>query len=293
MNNNIFNKYRKFIVTPSIIWVSLFTIAALLLLAYISFCSPEFGVIPYKSFIQLTDETIEIKPDFSSYKILFIDSFYLKALINSIAIATIATFCTLLVGYPMAYMIANSNHRLFLLILIITPFWTALLIRVYGWIILLKDNGLINQFLLYLGIINQPIEFLNSKAAIIVGIVYTYLPFMILPIYTSLIKIKQSIIEAASDLGAKPYSIFCQIIFPLSLPGVITGIILVLIPAIGEFVIPDLLGGAKTITIGKLLWTEFFMNRDWPMACAITILIILLVVLPIKLLYRAVSNNQN
>ena len=291
MNIEIFNKYRKFIMIPSFIWVGLFTIAALLLLSFISFCSPEFGVIPYKSLIKIIDGSLEIKPDISSYKILFNDSFYLKALLNSLRMASIATIFTLIIGYPMAYIIANSTHRLILLALVIAPFWTALLIRVYGWIIILKDNGLLNQFLIWLKITDKPIEFLNSEAAIIIGITYTYLPFMILPIYSSLIKINQSVIEAAADLGAKPFSIFWQIIFPLSLPGVITGIILVLIPAIGEFVIPDLLGGAKIITIGKLLWTEFFMNRDWPMASAITILIILLVVLPIKALYRAVNNN--
>lgn len=292
MNMGIFDKYSKFIVIPAFIWIGLFTIAALLLLSFISFCSPEFGVIPYKSLFQFVDDSLEIKPDISSYKILFSDSFYLKALINSLRIAFIATIFTLIIGYPMAYLIANSTHRLLLLALIITPFWTALLIRVYGWIIILKDNGLLNQFLIWTKLIEKPIEFLNSEFAIIIGIIYTYLPFMILPIYTSLIKIKQNIIEAAADLGAKPFSIFWQIIFPLSLPGVITGIILVLIPAIGEFVIPDLLGGAKIITIGKLLWTEFFMNRDWPMASAITILIILLVVLPIKTLYRAINNSN-
>lgn len=292
MNMGIFDKYSKFIVIPSFIWIGLFTIAALLLLGFISFCSPEFGVIPYKSLFQLVDDSLKIKPDISSYKILFSDSFYLKALINSLRIAFIATIFTLIIGYPMAYLIANSTHRLLLLALIITPFWTALLIRVYGWIIILKDNGLLNQFLIWTKLIEKPIEFLNSEFAIIIGIIYTYLPFMILPIYTSLIKIKQNIIESAADLGAKPFSIFWQIIFPLSLPGVITGIILVLIPAIGEFVIPDLLGGAKIITIGKLLWTEFFMNRDWPMASAITILIILLVVLPIKTLYRAINNSN-
>jgi putrescine transport system permease protein len=292
VNTSILDKYKRFIVLPAFSWVALFTVAALLLISYISFCPPEFGVIPYKSFVKFVDDAIEIKPEYSSYKALLKDTFYLNALINSLTIALISTFFTLIIGYPMAYMIAYSNYRLPLLILVITPFWTALLIRVYGWIILLKENGLINQFLFEFGFIKQPIMFLNSKAAIVIGIVYTYLPFMILPIYTSLIKIKQSIIEAAEDLGAKPSSIFWQIIFPLSLPGVITGIILVLIPAIGEFVIPDLLGGVKTITIGKLLWTEFFMNRDWPMASAITILIILIVVLPIKLLYRAMSDND-
>ncbi len=293
MNIGIFNNYRKLIISPSFFWVGLFTIAAIILLTFISFSAPEFGVIPYKSLIRIQNNALEISPDLNSYKILFKEPFYLKALLNSLQMASIATFFTFILAYPMAYIIANSSAkgRLILLVLVITPFWTALLIRMYGWIILLKNTGLINQFLLWLGVIDKPLEMLNSKAAIIIGIVYTYLPFMILPIYSSLTKIRQSIIEAAADLGAKPLSIFWQIIFPLSLPGVITGIILVFIPAIGEFVIPDLLGGAKIITIGKLLWTEFFMNRDWPMASAITVLIILMVVIPIKLLYRYISNN--
>jgi len=293
MNMGIFNRYRKIIVIPPFLWTGLFIIVAMLLLIGISFSAPEFGVTPYKSLFQLKDGILEIKPDFGSYKILFHDSFYLKALMNSLKLSAIATFFTFILAYPMAYMIAMSkpNIRLLLLILVITPFWTALLIRVYGWIIILKNNGLLNQFLLWLGVIEEPLALLNSQTAIVIGIVYTYLPFMILPIYSSLLKIKPSILEAAADLGAKPFSTFWQITFPLSLPGVIVGLILVFIPAIGEFVIPDLLGGAKIITIGKLLWIEFFMNRDWPMASAITILIILIVVIPIKMLHRLVSSN--
>ena len=194
----------------------------------------------------------------------------------------------------MAYVMtkANIRNRLLLLILIITPFWTALLIRVYGWIIILKDNGLLNEFLLWLGIIKEPLILLNTPSAVVIGIVYTYLPFMILPIYSSLLKIKPDILEASADLGAKPLASFWQITFPLSLPGVIVGVILVFIPALGEFVIPDLLGGAKIITIGKLLWSEFFMNRDWPMASAITILLVLIIIIPIKILHRFAGENN-
>ena len=292
MNVGIFDRYRKSIIIPSFLWVGLFIVVAMLLLIFISFSSPEFGVVPYKLLFQFKDGMLEIKPDFNSYKILFQDSFYLKALTNSLKLASISTIFTFILAYPMAYMISRSkdNLRLILLILVIMPFWTALLIRIYGWIIILKNNGLFNQFLLWLGLIEQPLSLINSQTAIVIGIVYTYLPFMILPIYSSLLKIKPQILEAAADLGAKPFSIFWQITFPLSLPGVIIGIILVFIPAIGEFVIPELLGGAKIITIGKLLWTEFFMNRDWPMASAITILIILIVVIPIKMLHRLTNN---
>jgi putrescine transport system permease protein len=287
----IFDRYRLWIVAPPFLWVGLFIIMASLLLLSISLSTTEFAVIPYKSLFQFKEGSLEIKPDISSYKILFSDSFYVKALKNSVKLAAIATFFILLIAYPMAYAIsqASSKIRLLLLILIMTPFWTALLIRVYGWIMILKSNGLLNQFLLWLGVIDHPLALLNSQTAIVIGLVYTYLPFMILPIYSSLLKIAPNIIEAAADLGARPLQIFWRITFPLSLPGVIIGIILVFIPAIGEFVIPDLLGGAKIFTVGKLLWTEFFMNRDWPMAAAITILMIVIVAVPMKIINRFVN----
>ncbi|MEK6734686.1 MAG: ABC transporter permease subunit [Pseudomonadota bacterium] len=293
MSINTLERYKKLIITIPFLWISVFIILAVILLSLISLSSLEFGVTPYKLLFQFKDDGLEIKPDFGSYLMIFKDNFYLKAFINSLKLAFIATFFTLIIAYPMAYSIskANENLRIFFLILIITPFWTSLLIRVYGWISILKNNGLLNQFLLMSGIIDEPLHLLNTQFAIIIGIVYTYLPFMVLPIYSSLLKIKPNIIEAAADLGAKPFSIFWQIIFPLSLPGVIMGLFLAFIPSIGEFVVPDLLGGAKIITIGKLLWTEFFMNRDWPMASAITILIIFIVVIPIKLLHRFINNN--
>ncbi len=294
MTIGVFDRYRSLIVIPPFLWVGLFIVVALILLLIISFCVPEFGVTPYKLFFQIEDGKLEISPDFNSYQTLFEDPFYLKALLNSLKLASIATIFTFVLAYPMAYIVSKAapKKKLLLLILIIAPFWTALLIRVYSWIIILKTNGLLNQFLLWTGIIDHPLALLNSQIAVVIGIVYTYLPFMILPIYSSLLKIKPSVLEAAADLGARPFAIFWQITFPLSLPGVIIGIILVFIPAVGEFVIPDLLGGAKIITVGKLLWTEFFMNRDWPMAASITILMVIIVVLPIKILHHFVSNNS-
>jgi len=288
VNIGIFDRYRLLIIIPPYLWVGLFVVIALVLLLVISFSEPEFGIIPYKQIVQINNNKLEISPYFESYKILFQDSFYLKALLNSLKLAFISTIFTFILAYPMAYAIYRSPPRqqTLLLVLTIAPFWTALLIRVYGWMIILKPNGLLNEFLLKVGLIDTPIAILNTQAAIIIGIIYTYLPFMILPIYSSLLKIKEHILEAAADLGAKPFSIFWKITFPLSIPGVIVGIILVFIPAVGEFVIPDLLGGAKIITIGKLLWIEFFMNRDWPMAAAITVLVVLMVFVPIKILHN-------
>lgn len=293
MNNGIFDRYRSLIVIPPFAWMGVFVVVALLLLLMISFSAPEFAVTPYKLLFQIENGKLEISPDLSGYQVLFNDSFYLKALVNSLKLAFIATIFTFIIAYPMAYVIykADPKRRLLLLILIIAPFWTALLIRMYAWIMILKNNGLLNKLLLWLGVIDEPLMILNSQVAIVIGIVYTYLPFMILPIYSSLIKIKPEILEASADLGAKPFSTFWRVTFPLSVPGVIVGITLVFIPAVGEFVIPDLLGGAKIITVGKLLWTEFFMNRDWPMAAAITMLLVIIVVIPIKILYHFVERE--
>ena len=279
MNIGIFDRYRALIVIPPFLWLGIFVVAALVLLLVISFSEPEFGIVPYKSLLQIQDNKLQISPYFESYKILFQDSFYLKALINSLKLALISTIFTFILAYPMAYVMYRSSprQRMLLLVLTIAPFWTALLIRMYGWIMILKPNGLLNQFLLWSGLIDTPLALLNSQTAIVIGIVYTYLPFMILPIYSSLLKIKENVLEAAADLGAKPLSIFWEITFPLSLPGVIVGIVLVFIPAVGEFVIPDLLGGAKIITVGKLLW---------PMAAAITIVMVLIVLAPIKILHH-------
>lgn len=288
MNIGIFDRYRFLIVFPPFLWLGVFVVAALLLLLIISFSEPEFGIVPYKSLLQVHKDRVEISPYYEGYKVLLQDSFYLKALLNSLKLALISTIFTFILAYPMAYVIyrASPKQRLLLLVLTIAPFWTALLIRVYAWIMILKANGLLNQFLLWCGIINEPLNLLNTQIAVVIGIVYMYLPFMILPIYSSLLKIKDDVLEAAADLGAKPLSIFWKITFPLSIPGVIVGIVLVFIPAVGEFVIPDLLGGAKIITVGKLLWIEFFMNRDWPMAAAITILMVMIVLAPIKILHH-------
>jgi putrescine transport system permease protein len=170
--------------------------------------------------------------------------------------------------------------------LVILPFWTSFLIRVYAWIGILKKEGLLNLLLMNLGIIDEPLTILNTNTAVYIGIVYSYLPFMILPLYASLEKIKPSLLEAAEDLGCPPWKSFWQVTFPLSLPGVLAGCFLVFIPAVGEFVIPDLLGGSETLMIGKVLWNEFFNNRDWPVSSAVAIVLLLVLVVPIVLFQR-------
>ena len=198
-------------------------------------------------------------------------------------IALISTIVCLLIGYPMAYAIARANpaYRNTLLLLIILPFWTSFLLRVYAWIGLLKNNGLVNNILLQLGIIDQPIVMMQTDFAVYLGIVYSYLPFMILPLYANLEKLDWTLLEAASDLGCKPIKAFFKVTLPLSVPGIIAGAMLVFIPAVGEFVIPALLGGPDTLMIGRVLWDEFFGNRDWPVASAVAIAMLIFLVVPI------------
>jgi putrescine transport system permease protein len=195
---------------------------------------------------------------------------------------------TLLVAYPMAYGMARAPRawQPTLMMLVILPFWTSFLIRIYAWIAILKPEGFLNLFLMKLGIISEPLQIMNTTTAVYIGIVYSYLPFMILPLYASLEKINPSLLEAAQDLGSRPWRSFWQITFPLSLPGVLAGCFLVFIPAVGEFVIPDLLGGSDTLMIGKTLWTEFFNNRDWPLASAVAVLLLFVLIIPIVLFQR-------
>ena len=225
----------------------------------------------------------------------FFDRPYLSvAYISSLKIAAVSTFLTLLVGYPVAYAMARApqSMRPTLLMLVILPFWTSFLIRVYAWIGILKPEGLLNQLLINIGLINEPLVIMNTNTAVYIGIVYSYLPFMVLPLYSALEKLDHSLIEAAQDLGCRPLSAFWKITFPLSLPGVVAGCLLVFIPAVGEFVIPDLLGGSRTLMIGKTLWSEFFNNRDWPLSSAVAIILLLILVVPIVLFQRAQARAQ-
>jgi putrescine transport system permease protein len=199
----------------------------------------------------------------------------------------------LFVAYPMAYAIARMQdpYRSLFLLLVILPSWTSFLIRIYAWIGLLKNNGLINHMLLSAGLIDSPIVMLHSDFAIFLGIVYGYLPFMVLPIYTNLLKLDPSLIEAGYDLGARPWKVFVSIILPLSMGGVVAGCFLVFIPAVGEFIIPDLLGGPNTLMIGKVLWQEFFVNRDWPVASAIAVVMLAFLIIPLYF-YRRLEMKQ-
>src|SRR4051812_40747707 len=230
----------------------------------------------------------ELGISFASFKLLSTDDLYLAAWLSSLRLAATSTAVCLLLGYPMAYAIARAEprRRPLLLMLVVLPFWTSFLIRVYAWMGLLAENGILNQFLRWSGLAADPGTLLGTEWAIHLGIVYAYLPFMVLPLYATLEKLDWSLLEAASDLGARPLSAFLTVTMPLSLPGIVAGCLLVFIPAVGEFVIPDLLGGTRTLMIGKVLWDEFFTNSDWPLASAVAICLLVLLVGPILLFQR-------
>lgn len=232
--------------------------------------------------------------DFENYIFLTEDDLYLKAYLSSLVIALTSTVLTLLVGFPIAYGMANASeqYRPMLMMLVILPFWTSFLIRVYAWMGILSNEGFLNQFLLWTGIIADPLVIMNTNTAVYIGIVYTYLPFMVLPIYATLEKLDGSLLEAAEDLGCTRTEAFWRVTIPLSRPGMIAGSFLVFIPALGEFVIPSLLGGSSTLMIGKVLWEEFFSNRDWPVASAVAVVLLLILIIPIVLFQRNQQKQQ-
>ncbi|MDU0342757.1 ABC transporter permease [Bosea rubneri] len=227
--------------------------------------------------------------DFENFRLLGEDALYWQSYLSSLRIAGLTTLIALALGYPLAYAMAMAPMRWqgILLLLVILPFWTSFLIRVYAWIGILRPEGLLDMALGWLGLTSEPLRLLNTDTAVLIGMVYSYLPFMVLPLYTTLQKLDATLVEAAADLGATPLTIFRTVTLPLSLPGILAGSALVFIPAIGEFVIPDLLGGPDTLMVGKVLWSEFFSNRDWPLASAVAIVLLIVLVLPLVLLQRA------
>ena len=285
--------WKKFIVFIPYLWLLLFFLTPFLIVFKISLADPLVAQPPFTPLFQKSVETgLSIYTTFDNYLYLFQDSLYLVTYINSVKLAFISTCFCLLIGYPIAYGIARSPQptRNILLLMVVVPFWISFLLRVYAWMGILKTKGLLNGLLLWTGIIDQPLELLYTDTAVYIGMIYSYLPFMILPLYANLEKLDIRLLEAAADLGARPWKVFKDITFPLSIPGVIAGCLLVFIPAIGEYVIPALLGGADTLMIGRLLFDEFFLNRDWPVASAVAIVLLMLLVLPI--VYFQKRQNQ-
>ena len=279
---------------PPYIWLVLFFLAPFLIILKISFSEAVIAQPPYAPTFSLAGGISglwESAKEFTTFNYTFLaeDSLYWRAYLSSLQIAAISTVLTLLVGYPIAYAMARApgRWRPILLALVILPFWTSFLIRVYAWIGILKRDGLLNGFLLWSGLISEPLTILNTNLAVYIGIVYAYLPFMILPLYAALERQDRALLEAAADLGSPPFLAFWQVTVRLSVPGIIAGCLLVFIPAVGEFVIPSLLGGSETLMIGQTLWDEFFSNRDWPLASAVAVLLVLVLVVPITIFQRA------
>ena len=290
---------RWLVVAIPYVWLLVFFLAPFFIVFKISLSEVAFAIPPYIPTFDLGAGFDAFwanikKLSIENYVWLTEDALYYRAYLSSVLIAIISTFLLLAIGYPVAYGMARAPKawRPTLVMLVILPFWTSFLIRVYAWIGILKKEGLLNQFLLSIGAISDPLTILNTNTAVYIGIVYSYLPFMILPLYASLEKMDESLLEAASDLGSPPIKAFWQITFPLSLPGVIAGSFLCFIPIVGEFVIPDLLGGSETLMIGKTLWVEFFSNRDWPVSSAVAVILLVILVIPIVLFQNSQTKSM-
>jgi len=291
--------WRWLVVVIPYAWLLALFLVPFLIVFKISFSTTAVAIPPYTPTLDLSgglfgllDQIRQFTVD--NYVWLTQDALYTRAYLSSLQIAAVSTFLVLLVGYPVAYGMARAPRawQPTLLMLVILPFWTSFLIRVYAWIGILKKEGLLNQLLIWLHVINEPLTILNTNWAVYIGIIYSYLPFMILPLYASLERMDESLLEAAADLGSPPMRAFWRITFPLSLPGVVAGCFLVFIPVTGEFVIPDLLGGSGTLMIGRTLWAEFFNNRDWPLASAVAVILLLILVVPIAVFQNRAARGE-
>jgi putrescine transport system permease protein len=293
------NFRRLFLIAVPYLWLGALFLVPFIIVLKISLSDAAISIPPYAPTLDVSAGWESIKEFFSgldleNYVFLTEDDLYWKAYASSLKIAAISTLAALIVGFPIAYGMARApdEWRPTLMMLVILPFWTSFLIRIYAWIGILSTEGFLNQFLLWIGIINEPLSIMNTELAVYIGIVYAYLPFMILPIYSTLDRMDVSLLEAAEDLGCTRTSSFWLVTVPLARPGMIAGCFLVFIPALGEFVIPSLLGGSQTLMIGKVLWEEFFNNRDWPVASAVAVILLLLLIIPIILFQRNEEKNK-
>lgn len=279
---------KRAVISIPYLWLFLFFLVPFVFVLKISFAEMQIAMPPYSQLFNYIDEKVQLSLNLGNYLYLVTDDLYLTSYLMSVKIALVSTLLCLLIGYPMAYAIARSSSRVrtALLMLIVLPSWTSFLIRVYAWIGILKNNGLINNALLGAGLIDEPLHLLHTNIAVYIGVVYAYLPFMILPLYANMVKLDFSLLEASSDLGARPWRTFVSVTLPLTRGGIIAGSMLVFIPVVGEFVIPALLGGPETLMIGKVLWQEFFNNRDWPVASAVAIVMLVLLVVPMMIFHR-------
>ncbi len=288
------SSWRTVVVIIPYVWLLIFFLAPFFIVLKISFAESLIASPPFSPLVQvMEDGALTLRLVFDNFTWLFEDEFYLNTYLNSLKISTISTVLCLLLGYPMAYGIvrASPTTKNVLLLLVILPFWTSFLLRVYAWMGLLADQGTINSFLIWLGVIDSPIRMLYSEFAVYVGIVYSYVPFMILPLYANMEKLDITLHEAAADLGARPMTTFLTVTLPMTIPGIVAGSLLVFIPATGEFVIPDLLGGGNVLMIGRVLYNEFNSNHDWPVASAVAIVLLLVLVVPM-MIYQWVQSKE-
>ena len=280
---------KQVVIGIPFLWLFLFFALPFFIVLKISFAEADVAIPPYTEIYTYVEQKLEVVLNLANYSLLAGDELYIAAYLGSLKMAFFSTLLCLLIGYPMAYAIATARKEMqtVLVLLIMMPTWTAILIRVYAWMGILSNNGLLNGFLMSMGWISEPLQILNTNIAVYIGIVYSYLPFMILPLYANLVKHDTSLLEAASDLGSSTINSFWKITVPLSKNGIIAGCMLVFIPVVGEFVIPELLGGPETLMIGKVLWQEFFNNRDWPVASALAVVMLAILIVPIILFNRS------
>jgi putrescine transport system permease protein len=279
---------RHLVIGVPFLWLFLFFMLPFFIVLKISFAEADVAIPPYTDVYAWAENKLTLIINLGNYIFLSEDALYLAAYLGSLKIAAVSTALCLLIGFPMAYAIARApkDKQMVFLLLIMMPTWTAILIRVYAWMGILSNNGLLNGFLMWLGVIDTPLQILNTNLAVYIGIVYSYLPFMVLPLYANLVKHDQTLLEAAADLGSSTFNSFWKITVPLAKNGIIAGCMLVFIPVVGEFVIPELLGGPETLMIGKVLWQEFFNNRDWPVASALAVVMLAILIVPIILFNR-------
>ncbi|NER58983.1 ABC transporter permease subunit [Pseudomonas sp. MAFF212428] len=292
--NRLIPEGRHLVIGVPFLWLFLFFMLPFFIVLKISFAEADVAIPPYTEIYTYLEGKVQLVLNLANYGLLSEDELYISAYLGSLKMALISTVLCLLIGFPMAYSIANARKEMqtVLLLLIMMPTWTAILIRVYAWMGILSNNGLLNAFLMWLGLIDQPLQILNTNLAVYIGVVYSYLPFMILPLYANLVKHDQSLLEAASDLGSSTFNSFWKITVPLAKNGIVAGCMLVFIPVVGEFVIPELLGGPETLMIGKVLWQEFFNNRDWPVASALAVVMLAILIVPILLFNRSQAKEM-
>ncbi|TKI07561.1 putrescine ABC transporter permease PotH [Martelella alba] len=285
---------RKGVVFLPYLWLLLLFLLPFLIVFKISLADMARAIPPYTDLIGWADGKLDITLNIGNFLQLLSDPLYIESYLQSLQVAAISTGICLLIGYPVAWAVAHSrpSTRNILLLLVILPSWTSFLIRVYAWMGILKENGVLNNVLLWLGVIDQPLVILHTNLAVYIGVVYAYLPFMVLPIYTALTRLDYSLVEASLDLGARPLKTFFQVIVPLTKGGIIAGSMLVFIPAVGEYVIPELLGGPDSIMIGRILWQEFFNNRDWPVASAVAVVMLVLLIVPIMWFHKHQNRQE-